>query len=437
MTLELKMPLSQKYLWRFVLLFLLFFCFPYDMTYGMTYALEDWHLWDTPIFWLADVLFNWELSIDTRYIGFDSRYEVVRYTLCFLLANLGTLIWLLIDYKYKTSYNQKLKNLVQTILRYHIAFIILTYGLSKVVDIQFGVMSMDTLDKNIGNSSAMGFMWDFFSYSQTVTRFSGWLEVIGGVLLFFRRTTFLGLTLLVIVMANVVIFDIGYNVSVTIYAIYILVLILILLSDQFVSIYNYLILNKTTTPVRYKRLFVNDKTYARAKIFKIALLLVMSSLFFYQFSTYANLMKKDQSWFTNKQTVETFIRNGDTISNDTDEKRWKEINFNTTNVYPNSFEIIYHTKKTERLAFTIDTLTKTLNYSDFIDPTPQYELFSKIDDSIEKNRTWKSLKYSKRGDTATVWTGIFKKDTLHIETSVKRLEDYPLMKRRGRWLFDL
>ena len=432
-----NMSLSQKYLWRFALLFLLFCCFPYDMTYGITYALEDWKIWDTPIFWLADVLFGWELNADTRYIGFDSRYEVVRYTLCILLAIIGSIVWVLLDRKYQTTYDQKLKNLVQTILRYHIAFIILTYGLSKVFNVQFGLLSIDTLDQTIGESSPMGFMWNFLSYSQTVTQFSGWLEVIGGVLLFFRRTTFLGLILLVTVMANVVILDIGYNVSVTIYAIYILVLMLILLSDQFLGIYKYIVLNKTVTPVRYQRLFISDRHYARARIFKAVLLITMLSVLMYQFTTYDRLLKKNQSWFQNKQTVQTFIHNGDTILKDTPNKRWEKISFNTSNIYPNSFEIAYANKKTERFEFTIDTLTNTLNYSDFIDPTPQYDIFATIDDSIEKHRTWKSLHYIKQSDTSSVLKGVFKNDTLHIETSVKRLEDYPLMKRQGRWLIDL
>lgn len=55
-------------------------------------------------------------------------------------------------------------------------------------------------------------------YSRTYTIFAGAGEVIGGVLLFFRRTTTLGALILCGVLANVVALNFSYGIPVKIFS---------------------------------------------------------------------------------------------------------------------------------------------------------------------------------------------------------------------------
>jgi len=407
------------------------------MTFGLSYAFEEWDLWYKPVFWLGDFLFGWQFNPEQLYIGFDSKFEFIRYILCSILAITFAILWILIDKRFKANYDAKFKVLVQTVLRYNIAFTIFTYGLSKVFNIQFGSMSIDSMEGIIGDNSGMGLMWTFFSYSKTVTQFSGWLEVIGGLLLLHRKTTYLGTLILFGVMANVVLLDIGYNVSVTFYAIQIFVLILILMSDQFYSLYRYLVLSKTATPLNYKPLFTTAKGKSRSRVVKAVLIIFMFSMFFIQFNSFTANLKNDTEWYTNKQTIETFSSNGDTLEVGKDTKRWKEITFNGLTYYPESFEIVYDNDSTERFDFKIDSVSNTIQYSTFIDPTPDYDLFSTLNDSLERNRQWRDLSYEKLSDTDYIFKGVFKGDTLRIKTTAKNYKSYPLIQQKGRWIIDL
>ena len=54
--------------------------------------------------------------------------------------------------------------------------------------LQFGTMCLDMLEMRVGNLPGMSLLWGFLSHSETVVMVSGWLEVIGSLLLLFRKT---------------------------------------------------------------------------------------------------------------------------------------------------------------------------------------------------------------------------------------------------------
>ena len=71
----------------------------------------------------------------------------------------------------------------------------------------------DRLAEPLGNYSPFALMWTFMGYSKPYTIFAGVGEVIGGVLLLFRKTTTLGASLSCGVMANVLALDSSYGVG--------------------------------------------------------------------------------------------------------------------------------------------------------------------------------------------------------------------------------
>ena len=162
------------------------------------------------------------------------------------------LIWTyVIDPILRPKYSLKLSLLLKTLLRYHVAFIIMGYGISKLMGIQFGEMDLNYLDTKTGDYFGIGFLFSFMSYSKLFLTVAGSVQLIGGLLLLYRKTYFLGAFICFIAMLNVVIMDIGFNVSIKIFAIHILLMIIVLLQDNIKKMIDFFILNKSTIPEVY------------------------------------------------------------------------------------------------------------------------------------------------------------------------------------------
>ncbi|WP_420573492.1 DoxX family protein [Kordia sp.] len=413
--------LLKNLFWRFLLLFILFYIVPYDLGYSITDKASELTIWDTPIMWIGETFYNWEFQLDRLYKGYDSKFEFCRYIFVFFVATIGTLLWLLIDKFLQKEYTNKLKIITQTILRYHLGLTLINYGLAKIFMLQFGTIGIDTMEQTIGGLTGMTFMSHFYSYSQIVIPFSGWLEFIGGILLLFRRTTFLGAILLIIVMGNVVLMNWDFGFTVTMYATLLFCLLLMLISTQLKSLLNYVVLNKTTQSEAYKPL-VNSKKIRI--IFKVALISLVGYFYIQEYSDKITEYKTNRyAWFTNLQTVETFVVNNDTLASTTSKNKseaWKKITFNGFSSYPESFEVITEKGSYERFKFEIDSTTKIIRYRPFFD----------------KTQDWSELKYKKTDKRKYTFEGIYKKDTISVTTKAKYLNDYILMYYRGKLLFD-
>ncbi len=416
---------GQKFFWRFIFLFLIFYIFPYDLAFGFTDKFEEWRLWHKPIFWIGEHFLSWEFDYETPLVGWDSKFEVCRYIFIFLLSTLLSILWLFLDSFYlKIHYEEKLTSLTQTFLRYRIAIVMLHYGLAKVFMHQFGTIDISTLESTMGDYQPMGLMWGYLSFSEEIQVFSGWTETIGAILLFFRRTTFLGTFLLVIALANVVLWDIGFSVSVTMYAIQLLLLTLVLMSSQFKSIYNFLIKGKSAIAVEYKALVTKSKYIRVVLAAKFILFIGLAFLF----AKDAIKLDKDYfsnnyEWFTGLHNIDLFIINGDTISTSEPQKKWKKIIFNDVIYFNDSFKIEFDDKESEeeRFKYKVDSLTKVITYRDYED----------------EKAPWSEMYYHQLEENKYLFRGIFKSDTISAKTTIKRLEDYNLISKKGSWLIDL
>ena len=106
----------------------------------------------------------------------------------------------------------------RVLLRYFLAWVMLSYGFSKVFPTQFSVMGPDRLLQPYGDSSPMGLLWTFMGASPGYQMFAGAAEVLGGLLLLFRRTTLLGALVVAAVMTNVFAMNVFFDVPVKLYS---------------------------------------------------------------------------------------------------------------------------------------------------------------------------------------------------------------------------
>lgn len=74
----------------------------------------------------------------------------------------------------------------------------------------------------------MGLLWTFMGHSPVYQAFAGSVEVLGGLLLLWRRTTTLGALVCVGAMANVVMLNFGYDVPVKLFSSHLLLVAMVL-----------------------------------------------------------------------------------------------------------------------------------------------------------------------------------------------------------------
>ena len=182
----------------------------------------------------------------------DTTFESVKLLSCFLLAVTVAFIWSGICWWQKS--NQKwLKDFLQTYLRYYVALYMLSYGLIKAgfITTQFaqaGGISEFQLSQTYGESTLMGLLWTFMAASPMYTFFAGLTEVVGGLLLVFRRTTTLGALVVSGVMINVFMLNCCYNVPVKYFAFHLLVASIYLILPDASRLANVLFWNRSTNP---------------------------------------------------------------------------------------------------------------------------------------------------------------------------------------------
>jgi hypothetical protein len=102
--------------------------------------------------------------------------------------------------------------------RYYLAAMMMSYGVAKLLPLQFPELGLARLTTTYGDSSPMGLLWRFMGHSPVYGAFGGGAEVAGALLLVFRRTSTLGAMLLVGVLANVVVLNFAYDVPVKLFS---------------------------------------------------------------------------------------------------------------------------------------------------------------------------------------------------------------------------
>jgi hypothetical protein len=110
--------------------------------------------------------------------------------------------------------------------RYYLAATMLSYGFDKLLPTQMTIPSPRMLLNPYGHSSPFELLWTFMGYSPAYVIFSGAGEVLGALLLFFRRTTTLGAVILAGILTNVIMLNFCYDVGVKLYSTHLFLLCL-------------------------------------------------------------------------------------------------------------------------------------------------------------------------------------------------------------------
>lgn len=169
---------------------------------------------------------------DGQYSGADSISNYVA-MLCFvLLALVLAGVWTFLRRRSLAEDQSRLSALHRVGLRYVLGMNILGYAVVKLWKVQFPALQPSDLELTYGESSPMGLLWRFMGHSTAYSLATGMAEALGGVLLFFRRTTLLGSLILVMVLTQVVLLNLCFDVNVKIWSTHLLLMALILAAQQ-------------------------------------------------------------------------------------------------------------------------------------------------------------------------------------------------------------
>jgi uncharacterized membrane protein YphA (DoxX/SURF4 family) len=335
--------LARRIAFRFAFCYLLLYNLPFPLYLlpipGLGSVFSMYHkLWDAVVLWTGAHVLHLGHPVEVlrgRTGSGDTTYDWVR-LLCFAaFAAVGALAWTLATLAAgRSREHRRLHEWLRIYVRYALGSILLGYGFAKVIKVQFPFPSQDRLLEPMGEYSPMSLLWTFMGVSTPYTVFAGAMEVLGGVLLFFRRTTTLGALVTVAVMTNVFMLNMCYDVPVKQYSLHLLLMAVFLLVPDLGRLADVLVLNRPAAPAS-----LAPPWSARwARIAALALCLLY--LGYLLFTNVQGSLEMESQFgpgtaprppIYGSFEVEEFVRNGRTVPPLlTDASRWRRL----TALYP-------------------------------------------------------------------------------------------------------
>jgi hypothetical protein len=152
-----------------------------------------------------------------RLFGADVPYPTIAGYRAYLITALAlaaviTLVWSVIDWR-RRDY-RRAHAWFRVYLRYLLAAVMLSYGMAKVIPVQFPQPSLVQLITPVGDLTRMRLLWLSMGAAPAYSVFTGLCEVTGALLLLSRRTSLLGALILAGSLTNVLALNLAYGIGV-------------------------------------------------------------------------------------------------------------------------------------------------------------------------------------------------------------------------------
>jgi len=103
----------------------------------------------------------------------------------------------------------------QGLIRYGVAYDLACFGWEKLFHLQL-VMPLSKVDMPLSSLSSQDLFWIFFSHSYPFGSIIAAFQILGAMLLLFRRTRLVGAFVLLPVLANILLMDIFYDIGISV-----------------------------------------------------------------------------------------------------------------------------------------------------------------------------------------------------------------------------
>lgn len=288
----------------------------------------------------------------------DVRNYEEHYLMLFLycgasavVLSIGLSIWWHLNEKGKYINSALWHAWLRGVLRYYLAYEISTYGFAKILRTQFAPMYFRD-DLTVGSLSGFELTWNYFAYSYSFAVILGILQIGGSILLLFRRTSLLGVCILLPVMVNIVLINVFYHIALGAFINSIIITIGLL----------YLLMLRWTELIS---IFFNAATVlppVRLSFLKpLVKLLVIAAAFA---TIYSYVYKQPTGIFAGKWKVYEFVRNGKAVSENDwliNPNSWCYIYIEETgNVYMSPNPYVYDRERVRQADYKYDPKTHIL-----------------------------------------------------------------------------
>jgi hypothetical protein len=348
-------------------------------------------------------------------IASDTVLMYVHMALLLVLALAASALWGWRDRR-ATGY-PRLYYVWLVAMRYFLAAAMLSYGFAKVFKTQFYLPEPNTLFTPLGNVPRDLLFWSTTGASHSYNVFTGWVEVLVGLLLFFRGSRLAGALLGTAVMGNVVVINLSFDISVKIYASLLLLLCLLLLTPDLGRIWA--LLRGQALPAR--SLWVpafatrgRRMAYAGAKSLVVCALLFDSVGQNFETSNF-NDDRALRPPFHGAYEVTQFVSNSDTLPPDLRQaQRWRRVF-----VHRQGYLIVQDMQ--DRMQDYAMTLSPDLGQMQLLDA---------------QRGVWDSLQVEAVGNALTGMRGVMAGDTLAVELRQLDWRAMPLLQGEFHWTSD-
>jgi len=187
--------------------------FAFDYQYQVTRV-----IFLTPVTFIQHQLFpnaikNIDFSSDT--IGLNILLGLLL-IISFLLVLLLQLV------RVKTT---RIVPLFKLLSAYYIAAVFLKYGFDKIFKRQFYIPEPNILYSNFGSLTKDTLFWSTMGTSHIYSLVTGITEVIAGLLILFKRSRVAGFFLALIVSINILLINIGFDISVKLFTLFLIMVV--------------------------------------------------------------------------------------------------------------------------------------------------------------------------------------------------------------------
>jgi hypothetical protein len=395
----------------FVYFFLYTFPFPLSVFLFFLEGQLVTNIWDPIVLWTGEHILHLErITVKPNGSG-DTTWNYVQVFVILFFAVTGSVIWFIVD-RGARQY-ARLSYGLDVLVRYYLGSTIIGYGIFKVIKTQFPSPFMERLMTPYGDSSPMGLLWTFMGYSTAYNIYTGGLEVLGGFLLFFRKTRLLGALLCIGVMSNVVMMNFTYDVPVKLLSTHLLIMAIFLSTPDLKRLLNFFALNRPVQMEQIAPWTRETKLYYPRLIAKVAfIILAIAPATYMAASYYEQIGGMSAIPLQGSFEVQMHVSNNDTLPPvKSQSNRWKKVTVNRKDMA----RVEYMDSTFVNWNFSADTVAHSIK-------------FMSMDSSLVYN-----FSYEQQSNVYTLQGGD-EKYSLYFKMRRRQPKDFLLMNRGFRWV---
>lgn len=372
----------------------------------------------------------------------DGLGQWIQVGVCAAMATLVTLVWSVADRR--RPHYATLHEWLRVILRYALGVAMVFYGLAKLFHLQMLPPHLAKLVQPLGDSSPTSLLWIFMGSSAWYSAFTGAVEILGGVLLFNRRTTTLGALISIGALTQVVALNLSYDVSVKLWSMHLLALTLVLVVPDLGRLAKVFLLNRPIEPTPYSPLFRRAKynrVAFRVGMTCLAITLALRGLVIANGT--GDAYRRTPTALYGIYDVESFTRNGTRVPPLlSDTRRWRMLVIERSGLASIRLmddAVLDYLTSTDPADRTItfvanpDTTVTTAGATRLAyDPDPIERRFAEAIDTGEA--TALTLEFSQPTDDTLALTGQWADQAIEVELSRVDESRFLLLNRGFRWV---